>query len=811
MPGHTVRMPWLPFALAWAALSAWGLTWSQLPTLTVWRVGGLAAASLLCAVSLQAGRQRYLSGLLLGALVGYAHFSWQAQAALAHRWPVRQESATVSLQLCVTTLPEIRADRVRFDGRVLAGAARVRQVRLGWYHTRQRPLAGETWRIETRLRAPRGLVNPNGRDYALGLLAEGIDATGTVRSAQRVVAPSCVRGRDRLLLAVQRVRSTLAERLRASAIRAAPPPDTGTVVVDAALAVQGSGLLLALALGFQDAVPDVQWRLFSLTGVSHLVAISGLHVTLFAWLVLSVARWVQGRGRAVPPAALGVGVASLAVLAAFAYALLAGGNLPALRTVWMLAVALAVRLLRRQAGISEAWSAALVTGLLLEPFAPALLGFWLSFGAVGALLWAEAGQVRTAVAPPRGLLARGGSHWRLFLLTQCAVTAVLTPVLAGSVGSPSWVSLPVNALAIPLCTWLVVPAVLLVTLMVAVAPALAGNAVHAVAVGLGVLVQGLAAAAAWPGAGWSLPALSWSGAMVAVVCALAACTPLLWRRIRVLAALLWCLLLLWPPVRPAVGGFTVTMLDVGQGSAAVIETAHSAWVFDPGPVYGPEADAGGRVVVPFLRARGWHELQAIVVSHADNDHAGGLRPVLERFPQATVWWGGDDGAANHTQSPCRAGLSWRRDGVRFTFLHPGAAVERDDNAGSCVLQVAGLRHSALLLADIPRPVEERLVAAGLPPATLVLVAHHGSTTASGTALRWATQLPQGTGEAVISAGYRNRWGFPKPAVRQGWQDAGRRVWVTGEHGAVTVTLPQTGPARVSAARLGEPRWWRPPG
>jgi competence protein ComEC len=717
----------------------------------------------------------------------------------------------VSLQLCVTTPPEVHADRVRLDGQVLAGASPVRQVRLGWYHTRQRPRVGDTWRIETRLRAPRGLVNPNGRDYALGLLAAGIDATGTVRTAQRVAAPLCLRGRDRLLLPVQRLRSLLAERLRLNALRPVPATNTGTAAADAALAVHGSGLLLALALGFQDAVPDAQWRLFSLTGVSHLVAISGLHVTLFAWLVLSVARWVQGRGRAVPTAALGVGVASLAVLAAFAYALLAGGNLPALRTVWMLAVAFGVRLLRRQAGVSEAWSAALVTGLLLEPFAPALLGFWLSFGAVGALLWAEAGQVRAAVAPPRGLLARGGSHLRLFLLTQCAVTAVLTPVLAGSVGSPSWVSLPVNALAIPLCTLLVVPAVLLVTLMVAVAPALAGSAVHTVAVGLGVLVQGLSAAAAWPAASWSLPALPLSGAMAGVVCALAACCPLLWRRIRVLAALLWCLLLFWPPVRPAMGDFAVTMLDVGQGSATVIETATSVWVFDPGPVYGPETDAGGRVVVPFLRARGWHQLQAVVVSHADNDHSGGLRAVLERYPQATVWWGGDEGADNHAQSLCRAGLSWRRDGVRFTFLHPGAAVERDDNAGSCVLQVAGLRHSALLLADIPRQVEERLVAAGLPPATLVLVAHHGSTTASGAVLRQALQLPHGTGEALISAGYRNRWGFPKPAVRQGWQEAGRRVWVTGEHGAVTVTLPQAGPVRVSAARLGELRWWRPPG
>ena len=252
----------------------------------------------------------------------------------------------------------------------------------------------------------------------------------------------------------------------------------------------------------------------------------------------------------------------------------------------------------------------------------------------------------------------------------------------------------------------------------------------------------------------------------------------------------------------------MSVLDVGQGSAAVVETASHAVVFDPGPAYGPEADAGGRVVVPFLRAAGWHRLSAVVVSHADADHSAGLEQVLRRFPEAAVWWGGDDGAAAHGRQPCRAGLQWTLDGVQFRFLHPGATPERDDNSGSCVLQVSAAGRRALLLADIPERIEARLVEGGALPADLVLVAHHGSATASGEALRSATRVAGG-GYAVVSAGYRNRWGFPKPAVRAGWRETGRALWVTAEEGALQYSVSATGAQRLVGRRRAEPRWWRP--
>jgi competence protein ComEC len=340
------------------------------------------------------------------------------------------------------------------------------------------------------------------------------------------------------------------------------------------------------------------------------------------------------------------------------------------------------------------------------------------------------------------------------------------------------------------------------------APMAAAWWVHSVATALGACVVALQWCTALPGVYWSPAAPGVGAAAVALVLALGSCLPLLPRRARTGATVACAAVLLWPAPRPAAGGFQLQVLDVGQGSAAVIETAHHALVFDPGPAYGPEADAGGRVVVPFLRAAGWRKVSAVVVSHADADHSAGLGQVLQRFPAATVWWGGDGGAAAHGRQPCRAGLRWQLDGVEFTFLHPGAEPERDDNSGSCVLLVRAAGRTALLLADIPRRIEDRIVAAGPLPVDIVLVAHHGSATASGEALRTATRVKEG-GHAVVSAGYRNRWAFPKPAVRAGWLQEGRQVWVTAEEGALQFAVAPSGALRVASLRRLQPRWWRP--
>ncbi len=788
-------MCWIAFALGWALIAAWGLTWPALPPLTAEAfpcllLGGAA----LLWLSWQVGSpwRRGILAAAAGCLVGLVALVAAGQAAERHRWPSRLETQLTTFSGCVVGLPQVSPGRVRFDLHPLAGAEPARRLRLSWYRTTIVPAPGERWQFTAKLRAPRGLVNPGSGDYSLALLQAGIDATASVRTAERLSPGPCAQRWPGLQAFVDVGRQRLASALLAAA---GPTP-----------APSGMGLLLALGLGFQERVPTTDWQVFAVTGVSHLVAISGLHVTLFAALVLGVARRLRGRGSLAPLATLGGGTLTLAVLAAAAYAMLAGGNLPALRTVWMLAIALLVQRCRRETGIATPWAMALLLALLLDPFAAAALGFWLSFGAVGALLWAGAAQ--PAVTPSLAKSARWRREVLDFLQVQWVVTLVLSPLLAASVGLPGWISFPVNAVAIPLFALLLVPAVLLALPLAACWPGAAELLVPRLVAALDLGVRALHGIAAWPGGDWnpSTPGVLLAAAVLGV--ALAATAPVVSRRARVGLGALAVALLCWPPGAPESGNFRLTVLDVGQGSAAVVETAGHVLVFDPGPAWGPDSDAGGRVVVPFLRAIGRSRIDAVVVSHADADHAAGLEPVLRRSPGAPVWRGGDAGAARHGRQPCRAGLGWRQDGVEFRFLHPGPLAERDDNAGSCVLWVsAGRDRGVLLLADIPQRVENRLFADRRWPAQVVLVAHHGSNTASGEALRAATAVPTG-GHAIVSAGYRNRWGFPKPVVIDGWRGTGRQVWTTAEQGALRV---EVGPAGlvVAGARAEQRRWWRP--
>lgn len=786
-------MGWMAFALGWTLMAAWGLSWAALPPFTADRLVGILLGSGVLIHAASHRHQPWQRGVLAGlagATAGLVMLVAAGQEAIRHRWSPALESRVAVFEGCIEGLPQITPGRVRFDLRPVAGAEPARRIRLAWYRSATVPRPGERWQVNAKLRAPRGLVNPGGADYTLALLQAGVDATGSVRTARRLTAGVCAEAAPGWQARVDGWRDWLAARLSAAAGQQASP--------------SGLGLLLALALGFQDRIPDADWRVFAITGVSHLVAVSGLHVTLFAALVLGLARMIRGRGHLAPPASLGPFSRLVAVLAAAAYASLAGGNLPAWRTVWMLAIALAVHGCRRETGIALPWAMALVLALAMEPFAVASLGFWLSFGAVGALLWAAA--ARLPGTPPAGADPRWRRELREFLQVQGVVTLVLAPLLAASVGLPGWISLPVNAVAIPLFSLLLVPAVLLATLCVTLWPAVGAAIMPALVAALDTVIRGLEVSTHWPGSQWSPAAPGWVGAAGVLLLALLATSPLVPRRWRLVCTLAAVAVLVWP--RPALlpGSFRLTVLDVGQGSAAVIETARRRLVFDPGPAYGPESDAGERVVVPFLRAGGTGQVDAVVVSHADTDHSAGLPALLQHSPQAVVWWGGDAGAARHDRQPCRAGLVWHHDGVLFRFLHPGVVAESDDNAGSCVLWVAAGGEGALLLADIPRRVEDRLFPHPAWPARVVLVAHHGSTTASGATLRAATRIAGG-GHAIVSAGYGNRWGFPKAAVVEGWRTAGRQVWTTAAAGAITVEIGPAG-TRVSGLRDTAPRWWR---
>ena len=282
----------------------------------------------------------------------------------------------------------------------------------------------------------------------------------------------------------------------------------------------------------------------------------------------------------------------------------------------------------------------------------------------------------------------------------------------------------------------------------------------------------LAAMAAWP-----LPArnLAWL-----------ALVPVLW----------------WEPARPGQGGAVVDVLDVGHGLAVLVETRSHTLLYDAGAVYRSGFDTGREIVLPAMRAKSWETLDAVVVSHADNDHAGGVPGVLERFPDAQVLMGPDvelPGGEN-----CQTGRAWTWDEVRFEVLHPDPTFHRRGNDSSCVLKVTTSAGSLLLTGDVEAAGERALMArAESLDSDVVVVPHHGSATSSSTALVAAAEPDH----ALVSAGHLNHWGFPKPQVVQRWQDAGAVMVTTGDAGAVRVIFEPGKPVQVLGQRARQRRYW----
>jgi competence protein ComEC len=762
----------------------------QLPELPV---PGLIVAGAVAALGVWVGAWAFagrhavprIAGAVAAGVLGWSWAAGCAHVRLADRLAPSQEGRDIVLTGVVASLPQPFERGVRFEldvERAEPGEVRVPgRVLLAWYHGLDAgedqaftPVhAGERWAFPVRLRRPHGLANPHGFDYEAWLLECGIGATGYVslrgeprRLAEYVARPAYF---------VERLR----ERLRAKFRDALPEH-------------RYAGVIIALAIGDQRAIDPVDWQVFTRTGVNHLMSISGLHVTMVSGLAALVAYRLWRRSVRLTlrlPARKAAAAAGFA--AALAYCLIAGFAIPAQRTLYMVGVAAAALWLDRFDSASKVLCAALGIVLLLDPWAVNSPGFWLSFGAVAAIFYAGAGATRRA----HWLLAWGRMQW--------AVTIGLAPLMLVLFKQVSLVSPVANAIAIPVVSFVVTP--------LALAGALwPGDAVarlaHWVFECLMAVIAPLAAApaAVWQQhapAEWTLP-LALAG--------------IAWLLLpRGAPARLQGLLLLAPmfAVRPALlpgGAVQVEVLDVGQGLAVVVRTRGHALLYDAGPTYGTDADAGERVVVPHLRAAGIAHLDAMVLTHDDADHAGGTSSVLRAVEVGQVLSSltADQLAAAQARFrlPCQAGQRWTWDGVAFSFLHPTAASYADPrlkpNSRSCVLRVETPYGAILLAADIEARDETALIARGAAlGARVLLVPHHGSRTSS-TPRFVAAVAPE---HAVFAVGYRNRFGHPKDDIVARYAHA--RQWRTDRDGAVTFTLGPDGLAAV-AERDRRRRYWR---
>ncbi len=704
------------------------------------------------------GRRGALAGLALALLLaGFAGTGWRAAQRLADALPVALEGRELQLSGVVAQMTQPGPQGTRFvfdveqalhDG---TGVAVPRRLSLGWYRGFDADAlagaappelrAGQRWLLTVRLRAPHGTLNPHGFDLELWLFEQRIGASGTVRAD----------GPNRLLddgvgHPVERMRQAARDRILLR-------------VEDA----QAAGVLAALAIGNQAAIERDDWELFRVTGVAHLMSISGLHVTLFAWLAAAVigALWrLSPRLLLACPAPLAARWGG--VLASGGYALLAGWGVPAQRTWWMLVTVALLRSLGLRWPQPLVLLAAAVVVTLLDPWALMQPGFWLSFAAVAMLMVSEpAGAGRRHGAAP-GRLAPAWQALKRGLRTQVVASVGLAPLSLLFFQQVSLVGFAANLLAIPLVTLAIVPLALLGIAMPPLWP-LASALVQALVAVLGWM-------AGWPHALWTAAAAPWWGVAAGLLGGALLVMPLPWR-LRLLGLPLLLPLLAPPPRLPAPGEFELVAADIGQGTAVLLRTRHHLLVYDAGPRYAPDNDAAQRVLLPLLRARGERHIDLLLLSHRDTDHVGGAASLLQGLPVRALLSSLPDGhpllSRGVPQRRCAAGQRWQWDGVQFELLHPLPADYRPaaaPNTLSCVLRVQARGGASVLLSgDIEAAQEAALVArAGSAlRSQLLLVPHHGSRTSSSAAFIAAVA----PGTALVQAGYRNRFGHPAEEVQ----------------------------------------------
>jgi competence protein ComEC len=596
--------------------------------------------------------------------------------------------------------------------------------------------AGERWQMTLRFKAPHGSRNPHGFDYELWLWEQGVQATGYVRASARDPVP--VRLAQTWHHPVTLARQTVREQIYKKVAQR-----------------QFAGMIAALVVGDQAAIDRLDWDVFRATGVAHLVSISGLHITMFAWGAALLVGWLWRRSGALciavpaPSAALIGGV-----LLATGYSVFSGWGVPAQRTCLMLATVALLRLSGARWPWPHVWMLACAVVVLADPWALLQPGFWLSFVAVGVLFATDIGASNAYSTRPGGIR----EHILSGLKEQWVITVALTPLTLLLFGQVSVVGLAANALSIPWITLLVTPLAMLGVLV----PPLW----DAAAVALGWLLGYLQWLASLPWATITVAVPPWWLAAAGVLGGVVLVIPWPWS-MRVLGVPLLLPVLLWRAPLPPVGEFELLAADIGQGNAVLVRTASHALLFDAGPRYSLESDAGHRVLVPLLQALNTR-LDTVVLSHRDMDHVGGASAVLTMQPQAELLSSIVDGNLlqnlRATQR-CVTGQHWEWDGIQFDILHPQAAdyaTSTQPNALSCVLRISNGSRTALLAGDIEQAQEARLVA-GVEDALraqVLLVPHHGSKTSSSAAFLDAVAPQVG----IVQSGYRNRFGHPAPAV-----------------------------------------------
>ena len=715
---------------------------------------------------------------LLIILTAYLYTALQLTHSINLKLADDFNNRTVMFSGIIADIPEINPQFVRLLIKPdhIAGYrhALPEHIRLSWYHNKQMPAAGERWQFKAKLKRPSGYQNPAGFDYERWLFVNGIGATGYVKESAQNKRIDSAHWWD-----INRWRSRIAQ-----------------AIDHKCQDCKNAGLIKALSIGYRGDIDFLQKQALQDSGTAHLLAISGLHIGLVAGFFYLLGGWLWRRYffrfcyNRLEFSAL------LSLCAGFGYAALAGFSIPTVRALIMLGVICFALIFRVQTNLLNAIATAVVMILIIDPLAVGSASLWLSISALLIIAFAQ-------------YLLRYQQGWfQKLALVQLLFTLAFIPlgiVLFDQVNSASFFA---NLIAIPLVSFVLLPLVLIAGFCAAVNLPFAGWLLTLCDRGLTLLLDYLqwlleSGLSAFNTGTIPLPLL---------VCALIGVIVLLMPKAmpgKAPALLLVLLPIIWQPEKIEYGGYRMTVLDVGMGTAIVVQTRHHQLVYDYGPGRDQGFSAGSRVVKPFLQSQNALSPDLMIISHVDQDHSGGFHAFKPDYDPFRLVSGTPHELQNKfglrsAVRSCHNLPPWRWDGVHFEFLpmlNTNARI--DNNNRSCVLKIQG-HHSALLAGDIEAERESWLVKSQSDKlkSDVLVAPHHGSLSSS-TVTFVQSVRPAAT---IFTVGKDNRWRFPKPAVVARYHAVGSQIYRTDVHGAISIDSVAR-QLQVESLRLRRPRLW----
>lgn len=696
--------------------------------------------------------------LIVSVLLG---FLWALTHAYLNLYPALDKSLEgIDLEISgqVVSIPTHypRSSRFEFSihsARTTSNGETVtvpKKVRLNWYGNVPSIQLGEIWQLRVRLKRPWSYANPGGFDYEKWLFEQVIRATGYVRS----------KGSNELIYATSLLNPTYY--LRASLNQKLERAEG-----------KNAAVIKALVLGERGQMDPKRWQTLTQTGTNHLLAISGLHVGIVSGFVFFIILFLWRRSEKLCLFIAAQRIAALAaIFAAVFYAMLAGFSIPTQRAMVMAAVVFLSVYSMQSLRPWNILSLALLCVLILDPFSVLSPGFWLSFLAVAIILFSLKGK------------SAKQAWWFSLVKIQFVLAVGLLPLTLLFFQQASLVSPLANFFAVPWVSFLVVPVTLLGSLLLLISESLGNLLLQVAHLLLEVFWSVLDYLHALPFASLQHAVPTWTliPAGFGILLLLA---PRGWPE-KTLSVVLISPLIFAKPAEISVYDLKLTALDVGQGLAIVLEVGDRVLVYDTGPKFGGSFNAGEAVVIPYLRQRGIREIDTLVVSHGDKDHAGGLQGILSNI-QVDQLISSKDDYVHENLSTCSAGMEWQWDSVHFQFLHPpsekNANSKLSSNNSSCVLLVEHSAGSILLTGDIEKRIEKKLLKeqANLLNIDVLIAPHHGSNSSSTREFIQATSPDY----VVFATGYRNSYGFPDEKVVSRYKEFGSHLVNTASRGMIT--------------------------